>query len=119
MLRWFVRPHIAETAILRGVLLTENDVHPDPSAVSSACLELHRIKHYFTTTGWLSVLRIVKRVEELGWICKVCQEGLDGESIGCDGCLEWYHYHCVAIARAPKAKKWFCQIKAAIVTCIE
>ena len=32
------------------------------------------IKYYFTTTGWLSVLRIVKRVEELGWICKVCQE---------------------------------------------
>lgn len=113
VLTWFVGPHAAETALL-GTLLTERDVKACPSTVSSACLddrlEFHRIRHFFSTDGWLAVLNLFSKLQDIGWLCKVCKRDIHGDSIGCDSCLEWFHFLCAGIQKAPKTKKWFCRM---------
>uniref|UniRef100_A0A915E6H0 PHD-type domain-containing protein n=1 Tax=Ditylenchus dipsaci TaxID=166011 RepID=A0A915E6H0_9BILA len=46
------------------------------------------------------------------WICPVCSVAyVDGASdmVGCDGCNEWFHWHCVGILIAPpENKQWYC-----------
>ena len=42
-------------------------------------------------------------------MCPICTHTLDGESLGCDQCLEWFHIGCTGLPKAPKNKFWFCR----------
>ena len=112
MLPWFVGRHSAESA-LTGRILTERNVRINPASVSTACLDenisMHRIKHYFSPEGWKTLLVTWEKVVSLGWRCGICKKDLDGDQIGCDGCLLWYHYRCVGYKKTPKCLTWFCR----------
>lgn len=46
------------------------------------------------------------------WICPGCKKEYDGHKpmIGCDGCDDWYHWHCVGIKEDPgEEESWFCE----------
>ena len=97
--------HAAKSA-LTGRILTEKNVKVNPASVSTACLDenvsMHRIKHYFSSEGWKTVLSIWEKVVGLGWRCGICKKELDGDQIGCDGYFLWYHYRCVGYKKTPK-----------------
>lgn len=119
MLLWFTKESSIATA-LNGTVLAEKIILA-VKHISNACLdeniELNRIKPYFTTSGWTAILRVVKRVQKLEWLCGKCKKQLDGDQIGCDGCLKWMHYQCATVKRAPKSKSWFCRKRCASHTC--
>ena len=102
----------AESA-LTGHILTEKDVKINPASVSTACLDenisMHRIKHYFSSEGWKTVVSTWEKVVSLGWRCGIRKKELDRDQIGCDGCLLWYHYRCVGYKKTPKCLTWFCR----------
>lgn len=111
MLRWFVEAHSAEMALI-GMKLTENHIK-DRDRISDAFrdenIDVHRIKQYFSSPGWLKVLELMEEKKDSDWSCVVCSIALDKESqVGCDSCLEWYHFSCVGLNKAPKSKKWYC-----------
>ena len=31
------------------------------------------------------------------------------DSIVCDSCLTWFHFHCISLKGPPKSKLWYCQ----------
>jgi len=96
-----------------GTLLTAADLKRDVKDISSACLEecldIHRIRPYFSKETWLQIQGAIQKLKAIGWLCRVCKTELDGEQVGCDGCLEWHHFSCVGLCKAPKAKTWFCR----------
>ena len=111
MLSWFIKePSIA--AALGGMKLTETSLL-SVNCISNSCLdeniELNWIKAYFTKTGWSTILKSVEKVQKMSWLCSNCRQPLDGDQIGCDGCLKWRHYNCAAVKKAPKSKNWFCR----------
>lgn len=45
-----------------------------------------------------------------GGVYCVCKKDIPGRMIACDNTacyIEWFHYSCVGITRAPKGK-WYC-----------
>ncbi|CAD5220571.1 unnamed protein product [Bursaphelenchus xylophilus] len=46
------------------------------------------------------------------WVCPKCSVAyVDGaaDMVGCDGCDQWYHWHCVGMVRPPADDQdWFC-----------
>ena len=69
--------------MLSGRILTEKDVKINPASVSTACLDenisMHRIKLYFSSEGWTTVLSTWEKVVSLGWRCGICKKELDGD----------------------------------------
>lgn len=111
MLQWFVTIHSANAALM-GTKINVEDIK-NISEISSACLDANlqitRIKQYFTDDAWAVVLETMSKVKETGWLCRICMKSLNGDQIGCDSCLEWLHFHCIGVQKAPKAKTWFCR----------
>ena len=42
-------------------------------------ISMHRIKHYFSSEGWTTVLSTWEKVVSLGWRCGICKKELDGD----------------------------------------
>ena len=114
MLLWFVKKS-SITSAMDGVKVAENNLLPVKD-VSNSCLdeniEVKRIRAYFTSTGWSALLRLLVKVQEIGWLCTNCKKQLDGDQIGCDGCLKWRHYHCAHFTKHRSQQTGFvdCQI---------
>ena len=114
MLQWFVK----DSSILDGVLeqtklLQLGDI-TDIERVPTKCLDENvtqaRIQKYFKADAWKKITSIVESIRDnRKWECSVCSNELDGHSIGCDVCLEWYHLRCAALSTAPKKKNWICR----------
>ena len=108
MLQWFVSISSTNAALMG----TSEDIKCI-NEISSACIDenlnINRIKQYFTDDSWLVLLEKVSKFMEIGWLCRICKESLNGNQIGCDSCLEWQHFDCIGIKKAPKAKTWFCR----------
>ena len=109
---------MAEAALGGADLIRANAVEKRPEMVPMKCtdenVDLNRIRKYFTLVGWEALLCVVRKVAQKGvWRCKVCDGDVDsaltaGWSLGCDGCLDWFHGRCVGISTAPKKTTWIC-----------
>ena len=110
MLRWFVETHSVEMA-LTGTTLTEIHIKKKrhvSDAFRDHNIDVHRIKDYFSKSGWKKLLEMIQEKKKNDWACSVCSLALDNEQVGCDSCLEWYHFSCVGLSKQPKTKKWYC-----------
>ena len=46
------------------------------------------------------------------WYCGRCRNPIDDDmedSVVCDSCLTWFHFHCISLKGPPKSKLWYCQ----------
>lgn len=114
MLEWFVDSDVSERVMRGGALIEEQEVESRPEKIPRKCLDenvcLNQIKKYFTFDGWSVIDNTIEILATRGsWSCSKCYKELDGESIVCDGCLEWCHILCAGLKRAPKTKYWFCR----------
>ncbi|CAL1528493.1 unnamed protein product [Lymnaea stagnalis] len=73
------------------------------------------IENLFVQEAWAILqARVAEKKEKDLFTCKSCAERDNGEDNGefkmieCEGCLEWYHYHCVGLRSTSKPNKWFC-----------
>ena len=114
MLCWFVQSDVAEAALHDGRLLKASDV--TRSSRTAACLDsnvcLKAIQKYCEAPAWHTVQQIADALLWDGvWYCALCTLALDDnhdDCVACDSCLQWYHFICAGVKRAPKAKVWFC-----------
>ena len=115
ILDWFVDAGHVEGAIKHGKLIEEKCVECMPEKVSDAVVDenvdICLVRKYFIEDAWMIVSQVVQnKKSDMTWKCHVCYHDLHSkESILCDGCLLWYHFQCVALTKAPKAKTWFCR----------
>ena len=117
MLSWFVDQCKMKLVLRKEKLIEENEVECRPERISNAILDqsvdVHLIRHYFTTDAWLIVQDVLQRKRDHHvWICQGCNHDLDegeSEAIMCDSCLEWFHFGCVGIIKRPKLRYWYCR----------
>eukprot|EP00118_Oscarella_pearsei_P023729 m.287647 g.287647 ORF g.287647 m.287647 type:complete len:319 (+) comp40703_c0_seq48:1423-2379(+) len=116
ILQWFVDDKIADRAMREDQLIEEELVEVRPEKIPMKCLSpqvsIHQVKIYFTIDGWKAVTNVCDVLRERGeWSCDACQKDFsEGEtSVGCDGCLSWYHLGCIGRIEAPKKNPWFCR----------
>ena len=112
LLECFVSKERAVTARLRTI----EEVNVLPQTVSSKItdknVDINLVKKYFSTDAWKIVEQVFNlKLKDPKLICGSCCHDLkDKKSIGCDGCLEWYHLQCMGIKTIPKTKYWMCLI---------
>ena len=116
LLSWFVGADEALEAIM-GRKITEDLVETIPENVNNACIDesvcIQSIKRFFTEDAWQMVLAILK-IKQQGctYFCPVCQLEINDctdDSIHCNSCLSWLHFHCAGLKKSPKKKQWFCR----------
>ena len=115
LLSWFVGADEALEAIM-GRKITEDLVETIPENDNNACIDesvcIQSIKRFFTEDAWQMVLAILK-IKQQGctYFCPVCQLEINDctdDSIHCNSCLSWLHFHCAGLKKSPKKKQWFC-----------
>ena len=113
MLCWFASRDTAEAALYGRRRLTEEDI--TMSAKSGACLDdhvcLNELQKYCEPQAWEAVQRVAELLKVEGvWYCAMCTVSLvDDDCVACESCLQWYHFKCVTLTKAPSAKVWFCK----------
>ena len=83
-----------------------------PENIPSATLDSHIdiiIRKFFDGDGWMALTVTMEERRQLPWFCHSCQQSLEGQSIGCDSCLNWQHWSCAAVKCQPKSKFWHCK----------
>lgn len=81
------------------------------SIFANNSISLLLIEHLFVQDAWVTLhARIAEKKEKELFSCNSCANRDNGhfKMIECEGCLEWYHYHCVGIRTKSKPNKWFC-----------
>lgn len=64
----------------------------------------------FSQDAWLCLEESIKSKQNgESWECSECDIDLETRSVGCDSCLNWYHFHCAGIKQQPRSNKWFCK----------
>lgn len=114
MLRWFVDDAGLSQA-LSGVEIKETQVERIPSNIPSCAMDdrvdINLIKTFFDRDAWLPETDVMRQRQLLPWYYFVCNHDLSSiPSIGCDCCLNWYHFACVGVKSKPKSKLWYCSI---------
>ena len=67
-------------------------------------------KNLFTADAcdFLKKFALNKRIR---WKCDSCMKDLASRmSVGCDGCLSWYHMDCVNLNDVSESEKWYCNL---------
>ena len=68
------------------------------------------IQPFFTQDAWETLQARVQEKKENGiFSCNSCTQRDNGQykMVECEGCLEWYYYHCVGMRTTSKPNKWF------------
>ena len=104
---------IEEVFRVSGMLLGQESVETIPENIPSAALDSHVdvniIRKFFDGDGWMALTAAMEERRQLPWFCHSCQDTLEGQSIGCDSCLNWQHWSCAAVKGQPKSKFWYCK----------
>uniref|UniRef100_A0A0B7A9I0 PHD-type domain-containing protein n=1 Tax=Arion vulgaris TaxID=1028688 RepID=A0A0B7A9I0_9EUPU len=69
------------------------------------------LEDLFVQEAWETLhSRIAEKKEKELFSCNSCNDPDNGQykMIECEGCFEWYHYHCVGMRTTSKPNKWFC-----------
>ena len=110
VLGWFTDAELSQ--VLTGkTLIQAKDMKEIPAKCLDETVSLHRVRKYFHAKAWESLLtRVEHRKQNPEWYCAVCHHELGSEeSVGCDACLEWYHFKCAGLSHKPKRKVWICR----------
>ena len=104
-----------DKAMKHDQLIYEEDVECRPEKLSDAVIDKNvdicLVRKFFSEDAWKLVSSVVKtKKNNMTWKCNSCCNDLHSEpSIICDGCLLWFHFRCMSLTNAPKAKAWFCR----------
>ena len=115
MLKWFVDQEVSEHVTRGGDLIEENEVECRPESIPRKCMDdnvcIGQIRKYFSFDAWNLLEATMDTMRTRGgWTCSVSHTDLhSSESICCDGCLDWVHFRCTGLRRAPKSKRCFCR----------
>ena len=101
ILSWFVNEEDIVKAV-SGHKLDEDSVESIPENIPSASQDEERadiniifiminiscrFEMLFTPDGWTAIQHVMRERREIGWLCKTCDQALEGASVGCDSCL--------------------------------
>ena len=115
ILSFFVDENTISNAFNTQTLIGEELVEVVPENIPSAILDKHvdinTIQKFFTIDGWIALEAVYNARKNQPWGCHKCEEDLHNglPSIGCDSCLNWFHWDCEGIKTRPKTKFWFCK----------
>lgn len=116
MLKWLIEDNILKDVLTKIRLIEESDLSAKPEDLPNQCIDnnvdLNLIKEYFSEDAFEMLCQTVaiKRANCV-WYCSLCNKLLEqNPSIGCDGCLCWYHNICVGLQKPPKYRYWFCKV---------
>ena len=117
MLLWFVDSEVAEAALKGNKVVEECEVEIRPNRVPASCLDenvcLISVQKYFSPDAWGAVCNVVDTIRKHPvWYCGRCTKAICDEtenSIVCESCLTWFHFHCMSLKQRPKCKEWFCR----------
>ena len=95
-------------------LLNEEDVKCNIHLITDTIrdtqnVDVHRVKKYFTSKGWLAVLSFLKEKENSDKVISDKVISSTQNSIACDQCLLWCHFSCTTLTKMPKCRNWFCK----------
>ena len=87
--------------VLRAI---EFRVETIPENIPLAALYSHAnfFPIFFDGDGFIAFAATTEERRQLPRFCHSCQQSLDGQSIGCDRCMNWQHRSCASIKSQPK-----------------
>ena len=97
MLQWFVDDRNIDRALKGYYHFKETEVEQVPENIPSAArdesINMAVIEEYFEDEAKIALHHACRALKDLPWFCGECQSDLQNEtfSIGCDGCLNWFH----------------------------
>ena len=115
ILSFFVDEDIIQRAYSQATLIGEESIVMIPNEIPSAALDSHIdiwiIQKFFHADGWAALELVYNARKQLPWTCRKCCNELENQenSIGCDSCLNWFHWGCEKIKSRPKTKFWYCK----------
>ena len=115
LLLFFTDEEAISNAFTSKTLIEEESVEVPPENVPSAVLDSHVdiriIQKFFSVDEWTALESVYNARKNLPWTCQKCMNCLQDDlpSIGCDSCLNWFHWECQGIKTRLKTKFWFCK----------
>jgi len=80
-----------------------------PNAITDENIDINLISQYCTVESWNKMSKLVNKKNRCKWGCPTCCKEIDGHSIVCEVCLQWYHLDCVKLKQKPKMADWICR----------
>ena len=114
LLTWLFGTKVARHLISSGNKVALKNIPTNYTSISNCILDdtvdLYLIYDYFTKSSWHKITTLKRQKEEnVEWVCRRCDEELDGHSIVCESCIHWFHLKCVGLKKKPKLSDWFCK----------
>jgi hypothetical protein len=86
------------------------DINELPSACAESSIDFNLIKNHFEEEAFVELTKRIQMKKIQPWSCGQCFNEIEEvRSIGCDSCLNWFHYSCGGVKSDPKTKYWFCK----------
>ncbi|CAL1540830.1 unnamed protein product [Lymnaea stagnalis] len=82
------------------------------SLFANETISLSSLQPLFTEDAWeILEARIAEKKGKDLCYCNFCfiMDDSQYKMIECEGCLEWFHYHCFGLRTTTKPKKWYCE----------
>ena len=99
----------------RGELLTGTDVEINPANIPSCVkdnnVDIALVKSFFTEEGYTTLQSIYNDTKTQPWKCQLCKNDLNNkQSVGCESCLNWFHFNYAQLKSTPRCKYWYCSV---------
>ena len=71
------------------------DLHNIPGCIKDSKFDIKLIRRFCTLQGFKAIEDVCALKPTQNWVCEIRHEDLsNGQYIGCEMCLNWYHYAC-------------------------
>ena len=112
ILPWIVKKEFLNKKCIGSILVKIDDLidmtENVPCRLYNSEVDLKILEKSMERNAYEKLLHL-KEQKDILWICGICEDPISDNqnSIGCDHCLHWMHFHCVGIIKAPPKKKTF------------
>ena len=79
-----------------------------PSAMKDDAVDINVIRKFFISESWMCLQAAYSSRVALPYQCPICKNEVEEDSVACDSCVEWYHFKCEGLRKAPSTKFWYC-----------
>ena len=105
--KWILKKNNCKISNLPTDLIKKEDLNITesiPCWIYNKEVKISVLKPFMTLDAYRFLCKTVQDKKKKNvWVCFVCKGDLsDDNSIGCDQCLVWMHFHCIELKKVPE-----------------